>query len=803
VVGVDWDECWKMRKANLNKGKILKVCITNKRGVKMVNLTKSLESATRKKIDNWLRELDWNTDEDSPNCNVYTERTKTEEQRKKLKGKFPDYILYKSKTDTPIAVIEAKRKGQSIDKAIEQGINLYAKPLGIDIVFAFDGTFVKAFSVKDNSYLTIDEEPLIELISEKRLIRFIEEGSKIKEATEVIKHSREELIKIFKWSNDLLRKEGLRNLDRFVEFSNILFIKIVSEIEQDREDNGEKRRLDKALCWESFSNMKDSQQMLNYINNSVLKEGLAKKYNHSDDIFQEKLKIKNPKIVKDIVDRLSKVTLINTESEIKGDAFEYFLKELSAGNDLGEYFTPRHIVKMMIKIVNPRYGEKVYDPCCGTGGFLIEAFRHIKKSSNTDNKDILKQLSEETIFGMELTDTYKIAKMNMIIIGDGHNNIVQNDSIAPESISDEEYDIILTNPPYSQETDYGEYYPIPSKQADPIFLQSIIKSLRKNGRAGVIVPEGLLWRGGNFKKTREYILQECEVEAIISLPSGVFLPYTDVKTDIIIFKKGNQTKRVWFYIIENDGFELNKNRKPIKGSEISNLIEVWDEKPISNRSFFIEIDRIKKNNYSLKPKDYIKKKEIKSKYPLKKLSEISKISSGSTAPQKNEYFEDGKYLFIRVKDLTFPENWKFVSKTRDKVNEKAIKEKRLVLAEKGSVIFPKSGVSLLHNKRAILSEDSYIVNHFAILKPNNEISPEYLYYVLRKIDMGEYCNRTTLPSLNLSVIQDILIPIPSIREQGEIVKKIEKEENEINRDMKEIMRRKENINNVIQDLFSS
>src|SRR3989338_2355076 len=111
--------------------------------------------------------------------------------------------------------------------------------------------------------------------------------------------------------------------------------------------------------------------------------------------------------------------------------------------------------------------------------FLIEAFRHIKKSCNTDDKDIMKKLAEDTIYGVELTDTYKIEKMNMIIIGDGHNNIVQGDSLAPKAKGDNSREVILTNPPYSQQTDFGEHFPIPSKQADPIFLQHIILSLKK------------------------------------------------------------------------------------------------------------------------------------------------------------------------------------------------------------------------------------------------------------------------------------------------------------------------------------
>lgn len=449
-------------------------------------------------------------------------------------------------------------------------------------------------------------------------MRFLKNGSNIEEVTPQVKHTRDELIRIFVWANNLLRKEGLRNLDRFVEFSNLLFLKIISEIEEDREKNGLDRRLDKDICWESFCDEKDAKKMLNYINNTVLKEGLAKKYNHTDDIFQERLKIQNPQTVKEIVTKLSPLKLLNTESEIKGDAFEYFLKSLASGNDLGEYFTPRHIVKMMVNLLEPKYGETVLDPFCGTGGFLIEAFRKMKRGVNEEDEKLMRRLKETSLFGVELTDTYKIAKMNMIITGDGHNNIVQSDTSKREfwskvlenekdkeilremqKVKSKGFDVILSNIPYSQKTDYGNNYPIPSKNGDSIFIQGIVLALADKGRCGVIVPEGFLFKK-ELRNVRKYLLENCSVDTIISLPSGIFMPYTGVKTDIIMFTKGEPTKKIWYYKIENDGFKLNVGRKKLEGkNDIDELFDIWEEKKLTNKSWEVGIKEIEQNDFSL------------------------------------------------------------------------------------------------------------------------------------------------------------------------------------------------------------
>lgn len=781
----------------------------------MTELTKSLESATRKQIDNWLKELGWNIDEESLACNVYTGRAKTKEQDQKFQGKKPDFVLYKSGKDDPIAIIEAKRKGQSIDKALHQGIEKYAKPLSIDIVFAVDGTFVKAFSISYNSILKVDDNILNELVSEKKLLRFINEGINIKEIPEIVRYSREELIQIFKWANDLLRKEGLRNLDRYVEFSNILFIKIMSEIESEREANGEKRRLDASLCWEGFAEMQDAKNMLNYINDSVLKDGFAKKYNQADDIFQETLKIRNPETVKAIVNKLSKLTLINTESEIKGDAFEYFLKSLVSGNDLGEYFTPRHIVKLMTHIVDPKYGQKVYDPCCGTGGFLVEAFGYIKKFCNTKDKQVIKKLTEETIFGIELTDTYKIAKMNMIITGDGHNNIFQEDCLSPKVKIEKEdkYDVILTNPPYSQETDFGSIYPIPTKQADCIFIQHIVLALKNGGKCAVIVPDGFLseFKQNAFKNTRKWLLEKCEVEAIISLPTGVFYPYAGAKTSVLIFTKGKSTKKNWFYEVNNDGFELTIHRKPLKGkNDIDDLLEKWNDKNVGTNSFYVNIEEIKNNEYKMLLSDYknfdiiFKKFEspqktmvfleninrkinekIKSiesflkeegggKTKIYKLKEITTIATGGTPSTfKSEYWENGTISWIRSGELKDNR----IKESERKITELGLKESNAKIFPKGTVLIALTGATT--GKTAILDIEASTNQSVTGIFPSDKFIPEYLWYYLRlsyeKIKNKSYGRAQQ--HIRQGIIEDLEVKFPDLGNQKKIVKLFKEIEN--------------------------
>ena len=564
--------------------------------------------------------MGWQNDEFSKECNVTTERVKTEEQNSKLKKmsgykKPPDYVLYESATYNPIAIIEAKRQGQNVDDALEQAIEKYAIPLGVKIVFAYDGAFFKSWHIDYQRELHVDGEIITSLLTETKTLRFVNEGYSISEITRKVKHSRSELITIFKASNNLLRKEGLREgLERFNEFSNILFLKLVSEIEQDREDRGEKRIIDELFCWNQFSK-KTAKEMHQYINDTVLRE-LRSQYG---EIFDERLKIK-PSTLKIIVDKLSKIDLMNTDSDVKGDAFEYFLKaSITVGNDLGEYFTPRHIVKLMINLIEPKIGEKIYDPACGTGGFLISAFNYIKERT-ANKKGILKTLKEDTIYGNELTGTAKIAKMNMIITGDGHTNIEQKDSL--EYPIEGKYDVVLSNPPYGQVTDFGNNYFIMSNNGDVVFIQHIVKSLSMGGRASIVIPEGVLFRPNDDYDLRKWLIQNTDIESIISLPFGVFRPYSKNKTDIITLRKDVRgTKSIWFYDLHADGFELNSDfRRAVDKNDIPHLLSNWNEKQETERSWKVSRKIVEENNYDLLPRTY--KQVVYRNKNLEKLSTL-------------------------------------------------------------------------------------------------------------------------------------------------------------------------------------
>lgn len=738
----------------------------------MASLT--IERDTEILIDNQLRNLGWINDPRNKDRNVYQQRVKTEGQKEKLQGKRPDYVLYKSGSNEPIAIIEAKKPGQNIHEALKQGLD-YASRIDAPVVFATDGVFTKAVHAKFNRPLLLNGDELDELVRETLALQFLN-SNEVSNLNKRVIQSRSDLISIFDTVNELLREEGLQQgLERFTEFSNILFLKVLSEIEDGKEEIGEVSKIDKAFRWNYFREKKGNE-LLSYVSDTVLK-WFSKEY--QDETLFKGLNIKHPDNLKEIIDLLDGLQLTDINADIKGDAFEYFIRSYSASNpsDLGEIFTPRHVVKTVVKLVNPQIGEKIYDPFSGTGGMLIVAFKHIMDSmARTDYN--LETLKKHTLFGSELTRTASIAKMNMILAGDGHNNIVRQDSLA--NPVDDKFDVVITNWPFAQKTRYGDLYTIPNRNGDIICPQHCFRSIKEGGRMALIAPDGFLTNKNSraYMDIRRYLTDNANLQSVISLPRGSFEPYNRAKASILYFtdiKKPRTNNHYYFFQVRNDGYTLDKKRKRVEG--ISDLELVLSEKELNTqpKNYLLELgiskitfDEISLNEYVLNAAPYLKvPKLLISDHPTIQLGKIIAPSSSSKVGKDN----DIPVMSITMKDGLIDQGDKF----NKRIASTDISKYRKVGRNELVVGFPIDEGVLGFQKKYENAAVSPAYKIWSLI--DADVNVDYLEMVLRSNKMravyrllmqGAVDRRRSVPD---DIFLKIEIPFPSSSVQDEIVKK--------------------------------
>jgi type I restriction enzyme M protein len=265
--------------------------------------------------------------------------------------------------------------------------------------------------------------------------------------------------------------------------------------------------------------------------------------------------------------------------DVFGRAYEYLLQKFGQNKEFAEYFTPRHIVDRMVQIIDPDIGETIYDPACGTGGFIVRAFEWVKrkieqkKVDATEKERLLRQLKEKHLVGVEHVPlVFKLALMNMILHKDGSSQLQNDDSLSnkAQDIHKNKYDVILANPPFGptkQERMAQFEYHI--KLYEALFIQHMMNALRPGGRSAVVLKEGLLFDSKKMlRNICRKLVEQFEVLAVISLPNGVFNPYSGAKTSILVFRKplgkdDVRTSKVWFYRVESDGRDLGATRRPL------------------------------------------------------------------------------------------------------------------------------------------------------------------------------------------------------------------------------------------------
>jgi type I restriction enzyme M protein len=310
----------------------------------------------------------------------------------------------------------------------------------------------------------------------------------------------------------------------------------------------------------------------------------------------------NANLLRGAMDAVNTLFISGRNQDTLGDIFEYLLSEIATAGKNGQFRTPRHIIRAMCELTNPQLGERICDPACGTAGFLVNAYQHILQQNTS--RDILEfeadgtslnligdrlspdqhdALRQNHFFGFDFDRTMvRLGWMNMVLhglenaqvrygdtLGSKFNEQVRSDSVG-------HFDVILANPPFTgslDKSDVGESLrPLGTNKTELLFLELILQLLRPGGRAAVIVPEGVLFGSTTAHRAiRERLLTENQLDAVVSLPSGVFQPYTGVKTSILLFTKGGSTERVWFYDVTADGYTLNARR-----AEQPEKNDLWD-----------------------------------------------------------------------------------------------------------------------------------------------------------------------------------------------------------------------------------
>ncbi len=325
--------------------------------------------------------------------------------------------------------------------------------------------------------------------------------------------------------------------------------------------------------------------------------------------------------------------------DTQGDVYEYLLSELKNAGKNGQFRTPRHLIRFLVEVLDPDLGDRICDPAAGTGGFLVAAYQHILAKHSSEEKkveddngfyngigDQIKdekfwdQLKKETFYGYDIdAGMVRIGLMNLMLHGITYPHIENLDTLSnkyEENYQDGQFSVVLANPPFTgkiSKNDKSDAFRISSNSTELLFLERIMNMLQPGGKGGVIIPEGVLFGSSNaVKQLREILLRDCQLEAVISLPSGVFKPYTGVKTAMLVFVKAQKnsnefhTEKVWFYDLQSDGYSLDDNRRRLKDSPLPEAVSDWEKRKENSseterkgRHFYVPLEEIQKNDFDL------------------------------------------------------------------------------------------------------------------------------------------------------------------------------------------------------------
>ncbi|MFH1976326.1 MAG: N-6 DNA methylase [Pseudomonadota bacterium] len=355
--------------------------------------------------------------------------------------------------------------------------------------------------------------------------------------------------------------------------------------------------------------------------------------------------MKNGTIIRQILNQLNQIDFNSSEDRhMFGDIYETILRDLQSAGNYGEFYTPRALTEFITEMINPRLGEKVLDPACGTGGFLTSAIENIRKQ-DVKGVDDLKTL-EKTIHGMELKPLpFMLCVTNLILHDIEVPNVDYTDSLNREYTSigqKDRVDVILANPPFGASVTDGVETNFPQNfrttESADLFLMLMVRYLKDGGRAGIVLPDGSLTGDGVKQRIRQHLLENCNLHTIVRLPNSVFQPYASVATNLLFFEKGKPTKEIWYWEHKlPEGVKAYSKTKPIQKSEFDGLKKWWKKRKENEQAWKVSIETIAANGYSL---------DIKNPHTP---DESHEYSSAELVTMLHDSFRKSNELLVKLK----------------------------------------------------------------------------------------------------------------------------------------------------------
>ncbi len=476
-----------------------------------------------------------------------------------------------------------------------------------------------------------------------------------------------------------------------------------------------------------------------------------------------------------------------THSEKLGDAFEYLLSVMGSQGDAGQFRTPRHIIDFLVAIIDPDKTETILDPACGTAGFLISAYKHILLKYSKDNKqglniyeynklekkpfnnlgdqltpDDRKKLIQNFV-GYDISpDMVRLSLVNLYLHGFNTPNIHEYDTLSSEERWNESFDVVLANPPFMSPKGGirpHKKFTISSNRSEVLFVDYIAEHLNPNGKAGIIVPEGIIFQSGTAYKDLRKMLVENHLYAVVSLPAGVFNPYSGVKTSILLMDKevAKNREEILFIKIDNDGYNLGAQRTAVKGGQLEEAIKLahkfvetgeFEETPIAHLVPKVEI--AKKGDFNLSGERYKEQIQILTDFPLIDFEDALDKVTYSTKIKSSDYKEKGTYPVIDQSDNFIAGYW-------DNSEDVFKLTKPVTIFGDHTRCFKYVDFDF------VLGADGV-----KILQPSDEFNPKFFYYLIRNIEI-----KNLGYSRHYKELKEKQIPLPPKSIQEEIVSEIE------------------------------